>query len=133
MKDQDLKVRNATEEELEIDAAFDSAKAAKFWDRQMVIAAWLMYFVAVIVWTITTFDSATPLFLIAFVLFLARVPFSFIEARRNRKATRLLWAYKRKKALPAYDQIREAFRDMPHLHIHLADDGVIHIHDRSNK
>lgn len=115
-----------TPEEHELAAAIEKHRDARWWEKNLQIAAWVFYAVAVGLWIFTD-QTVGAAWLIVLALFAAS---GYIEAKRRFKAVKLINVLKRKNAVPFYHEMLERFRDEPMIHIHLNDDGSITINDK---
>lgn len=120
----------------EIEAAAERCDDVIWWKKRLDLTGWAMYFIGFLMWVIPDPDNERGLIilLMAFVLLLGN---SFVNTfrlcKRRMIFTNLFNAFRRKNALPLYQDMLEKFADQPNLHIHLADDGTIVINDRKNK
>lgn len=114
----------------EINAAIEHHKDIRWWEKRLGITAWVVYFGGVIIWGVRGIEAASPILLMSFAVFMVVIAIGQVEIRRRRAAQKLIHAYKRKQALPLYQDMLEKFADQPNLHIHLNDDGTIVITDR---
>ena len=118
-----------TPEEREVADAIERHKDARWWEKNLQIAAWVFYAVAVGLWIFTD-QTVGAAWLIVLALFAASAVAGYIEAKRRFKVVRLVNVLKRKNAVPFYHEMLERFRDEPMIHIHLNDDGSITINDK---
>ena len=118
-----------TPEERELADAIEHHKDARWWEKNLQIAAWVFYAVAAAIWIFTDKPIGVA-WLIVLALFIASAAAGYVEAKRRFKVNRLLNVLKRKNAVPFYHEMLERFRDEPMIHIHLNDDGSITINDK---
>lgn len=118
----------------ELEASQEAVRDVLWWKKRLDWTGWGMYAIGALMWIVQDNDRGLIIILIAFLLLLAN---AFINSYRLQKrrliCQNLLNAFLRKNALPLYHDMLEKFSDMPHLHIHLAENGTIIITDKSKK
>lgn len=119
------------QEVIEIETAVAKWETARMWEKNITVAFWLMYFIGFGIWIIGTFEQASPILLLSAILFIVNLVASYFESKRKWAAINLFTTFHRKQVLPFYQDLVEKFSDHPNLHIHLDDNGMIHIHDKS--
>lgn len=85
-----------TPEEREVADAIERHKDARWWEKNLQIAAWVFYAVAVGLWIFTD-QTVGAAWLIVLALFAASAVAGYIEAKRRFKVVKLINVLKRKK------------------------------------
>lgn len=116
----------------EIKASQEAIHDVLWWKKRLDWTGWVAYFIGFILWALMDRDGGVYVLLLGIGLVIGN---SFVNGyrlqRRRMICQNLLDALNRKNALPLYHQLQEKFSDMPHLHIHLAENGTIIITDRN--
>lgn len=124
-----------TEEEIDINAAMDDHIEAMHDALKAMKAAILLHISGFACLLIGDQDSQLSrigfaLFLTGSVCFLAHIFLMFREQKKRKVAMELVMAYKRKHALPFFNELTELFANKSGVHIHLEEDGMITIRDK---
>lgn len=116
----------------EIKAAQESIHDVLWWRKRLRPTGWIIYAVGGFTWIVLQRDGGIYILLMAFaILGFDATVIHWQLLKRRMICQNLLDALNRKNALPLYHQLQEKFSDMPHLHIHLAENGTIIITDRN--
>lgn len=131
----DLMSKPLTEEEQRVEAAIDDhLEAAK--DAGMTfLASMLLNLVGLILFLVSPQGSpfkrvGMALFATSIICFLVHLFCVGREQKKRRVAMDLVMQYKRKNAIPFYQELTEMFADKKGVHVHLEESGVITVTDK---
>lgn len=127
-----------TDEEREINDAIDSHIAAKSDKDQVFKAHLILFFGGWVLFLLSPKGSGferlgLALFLTGLILLPLHVVLAYRERRKAIKVHKLILPYRRKNALPFYNELVEMFADKKGVHLHLNENGSITVTDKRKK
>lgn len=130
--------RGLTEEEQAINDAVDIHLEAKKDERNTYLLAIVLYFAGLFMQVLSDKDSrphhiGTALLICAIVVFGVHLALGFRTRKYRYAAKALIDQYRRKQAIPFYNELTEMFAEKPGVHLHLNENGSITVTDKRIK